>query len=184
MRTVHIALVHYPVLARDGSPSTSAITNLDIHDLARSARTYGCASYFLIHPIAAQRELVRKVCEHWTVGSSAERIPSRKLALALCTPTESLDSMIAALGGRDAIELWGTAARANRPVQSFPDARAQLQQPGKPVVLLFGTAWGLAESVFASFDAQLPPLHAAADTGFRHLSVRAACAITLDRLLG
>ncbi len=185
MRRLAIALVHWPVLDGQGEIVTSAITNLDVHDLARSARTYGCSDYFLVHPIAAQRELVERICTHWREGSSGKRIPDRKTALAVVRTAPSLDDAFAALGGRDAIEVWVTAARS---VSSAPmttgEARARLEGEGKPVLVLFGTAWGLARSVVDAADAVIAPIRAAGDTGFNHLSVRAACAILLDRLRG
>jgi hypothetical protein len=184
MRALSVALVHHPVLSKSGDATTSAITNLDVHDIARTARTYGCARFYLVHPIAAQRELVHKICEHWTTGSSAERIPTRKIALELCEATASLEDMYTALGGRENIEVWATAARAARPPLGYDAARISLQTTGKPVVLLLGTSWGLPPAIIDSADALLPSIGAAVDSGFRHLSVRAACAITLDRLLG
>lgn len=39
--SVSIALVHYPVLGKKGEIIGSAITNLDLHDIARTAKTYG-----------------------------------------------------------------------------------------------------------------------------------------------
>ena len=36
-----VALVHHPVLDRRGDRVTTAVTNLDLHDIARTARTYG-----------------------------------------------------------------------------------------------------------------------------------------------
>ena len=38
---------------------TTAITNYDIHDIARASITYDVSKYFVIHNIPAQRELVR-----------------------------------------------------------------------------------------------------------------------------
>ena len=52
------------------------------------------------------------------------------------------------------------------------------------MLLVFGTGWGLADSVIAEADALLEPVSAREATGYNHLSVRAACAIVLDRLLG
>jgi hypothetical protein len=180
-----IALVHWPVLGAQGEIVTSAITNLDVHDLARSARTYGCTDYFLVHPIEAQRELVDRICTHWREGSSGKRIPDRKTALALARPVESLDAACEAMGGRANIEVWVTAARSvsGAPMTSA-EARARLEAEGKPVLILFGTAWGLAKDVVASADAAIAPIKAAEESGFNHLSVRAACAILLDRLRG
>ena len=73
-----IALVHHPVLDGQGAIVTTAVTNLDVHDLSRSARSYGCSDYFIAHPIAAQRELVERIRQHWTDGSSGRRIPDRR----------------------------------------------------------------------------------------------------------
>jgi hypothetical protein len=181
---VAIALVHHPVLDAQGGVVTTAITNLDVHDLARSARTYGIADYYIVHPIEVQRELVKRICQHWAEGSSGRRIPDRKKALALVRTAESLDAVYATMGGRDAIEVWVTAARKVGSPIALSTARARLEGPGKPVLILFGTGWGLAAEPIAAADESLASIRAEADTGFNHLSVRAACAITLDRLLG
>jgi hypothetical protein len=181
--TVAIALVHHPVLDGKGATVTTAVTNLDVHDLSRSARTYGCSAYFVAHPIAAQRELVERIRVHWTEGSSGRRIPDRREALSVLRIVASLDDAIAELGGRDAVEVWVTAARSLGATLSFADARARLGQGGKSVLLVFGTGWGLAPSVCELADALLEPIFAT-HGAYNHLSVRSACAIALDRLLG
>ena len=183
-RKVAIALVHHPVLDAKGAVVTTAITNLDVHDLARSARTYGITDYYIVHPIAVQRELVQRICQHWAEGSSGRRIPDRKIALALVRTEPSLEDVYAKMGGRDAIEVWVTAAREIGTPVSLADARSQLALPGKPVLILFGTGWGLAREPIDGADAALASIRAHEPSGYNHLSVRAACAITLDRLLG
>jgi hypothetical protein len=182
-RPLAIALVHHPVLDGKGAIVTTAVTNLDVHDLARSARTYGCTDYFVAHPIAAQRELVERIRVHWTDGSSGKRIPDRKEALRVLRIVDSLDAACAALGGRDAVEVWVTAARSLGPCVPFREARERLEGDGKPVLLVFGTGWGLAPSVVEAADALLEPI-VPARGDYNHLSVRAACAIALDRLAG
>lgn len=179
-RRVAIALVHHPVLDKQGAIVTTALTNLDVHDLARSARTYGCTDYFVVHPIAAQRELATRIVEHWTEGSSAKRIPDRKDALAVVRPVETLAAAIAALGGD--VDVWVTAARSIGSPITFEAARARLAREGRPILLVFGTGWGLAAEITAAAAAVLEPIHGAGD--WNHLSVRAACAIALDRLIG
>jgi hypothetical protein len=183
MRRVAIALAHHPVLDGQGAIVTSAVTNLDVHDLSRSARTYGCSDYFVVHPIAAQRELVTRIRDHWIDGSSGRRIPDRREAIGLLRIVESLDEAIAALGGREAVEVWTTAAREVGRAVTFADARVRLRSEGKAVLLVFGTGWGLASTVIDGSDALLEPIRAPA-RDYNHLSVRAACAIILDRLLG
>jgi hypothetical protein len=183
-RRIAIALVHHPVLDKQRAIVTTAITNLDVHDLSRSARTYGVSDYFIVHPITAQRELLQRICEHWRDGAGGKRIPDRKLALELVRAVTTLEEAFLALGGRENVEVWVTAARKLRPPVTLTEARARLETEGKPVLVVFGTGWGLADSVIDGADALLEPVRAREDTGYNHLSVRAACAITLDRLLG
>ncbi len=183
MRRIAVALVHHPVLDGQGAVVTTAVTNLDVHDLARSARTYGCSDYFVAHPIAAQRELVERIREHWTDGSSGKRIPDRREALTVLRVVDSLAAAVEALGGRDAVEVWITAARRVGENVSYADARRRLEGEGKAVLVVFGTGWGLAPEVVAGGDAILEPVRAVRGD-YNHLSVRAACAIILDRLLG
>jgi hypothetical protein len=183
VRRVAIGLLHYPVLDGQGAVVTTAVTNLDVHDLARSARTYGCSDYFVVHPITAQRELVERIRSHWTDGSSGRRIPDRREALTVLRVVPSLDDAIGALGGRDAVEVWVTAARDVGPAISFSEGRARLETEGKAVLILFGTGWGMAPSLVQGADAVLEPIRALRGD-YNHLSVRAACAIALDRLLG
>jgi hypothetical protein len=184
MRPLSIALVHYPVVDAQAAVVTTAVTNLDVHDLARTARTYEACDYFVVHPIAAQRELVARILEHWTTGSSGQRIPDRREALSVLRIVSSLEEALAALGGREKVEVWVTAAKDAEGVLPFPAARARLEGPGGPVLLIFGTGWGLAPSVLADADHRLAPIRAASGDGYNHLSVRAACAIAMDRLRG
>jgi hypothetical protein len=180
-----IALVHHPVLDRQGAVVTTAITNLDLHDLARSGRTYGAEAFFVVHPVEAQRRLAERVQEHWVEGSGKRRIPDRATAMDLIRVVASLEEAYEALGGRAGIEVWTTAASARGgAVISYAEARARLAASEKPVLLLFGTGWGLSREVVAGADVRIEPIRAGADTGYNHLSVRAACAITLDRLRG
>jgi hypothetical protein len=179
-----VALVHHPVLDGQGDVVTTAVTNLDVHDIARSARTYGCSDYFVVHPIAAQRELVARIRDHWIEGPGGRRIPDRRDALGVLRIADSLGSVYEAFGGRAGVELWSTAARdLGGPPLGFGDARQRLAGEGRPVVIVFGTGWGLAPEVLRDCDERLEPIRASAGE-YNHLSVRAACAIALDRLLG
>ncbi|APR75229.1 tRNA (Guanine37-N1) -methyltransferase [Minicystis rosea] len=185
MKRLALALVHHPVLDRGGDVVTTAITNLDLHDMARSARTYGVGELYIIHPIEAQRLLANRIQEHWVEGSGRRRIPDRAAAMDVLRIVPSLEDVYEKLGGREAIEVWTTAASARGPsVTTYADGRARLEASERPVVILFGTGWGIAGGVVDAADVRLEPIKALRDTGYNHLSVRAACAITLDRLLG
>jgi hypothetical protein len=182
-RRVALALVHHPVLDREGGVITTAVTNLDVHDIARSARAYELEAFYVVHPVGAQRELVEKVREHWVEGRGAKRIPDRSEALGLVRVVASLDEAAAAFGGAEGQpEIWTTAARARGAVGAYGELRARLASPGRPVLFLFGTGWGLTPELQDRADVRVAPVVGVGP--WNHLSVRAACAITLDRLLG
>jgi hypothetical protein len=183
MRHVSLALVHYPIVGRQGELITTAVTNLDVHDLSRSARTFGLREVFIVHPVEAQRVLIERVRNHWVDGPGARRIPDRADALRLVRVVPALETAIAELSvDGQKPELWTTAAQAQGSVRTYAEARALLGSEGPPVLLIFGTGWGLAPSVLEQATLRLEPIRG---TGpWNHLSVRAACAISLDRLLG
>jgi hypothetical protein len=180
-REVAAALVHYPVVDRQGSVVTTAVTNLDVHDIARSAHTYGLSRFFVVHPVAAQRELVNRIRAHWVEGSGARRIPDRKPAMEIVTIVPSLDDVGRTLGSD--VEFWATSAAPGGTLD-FDGARASLRSSGPPVVILFGTGWGLAPEVQEKSAQRLVGIRSPRSDGYNHLSVRAAAAIILDRLLG
>jgi hypothetical protein len=185
MSVLSLALVHHPVLDRQGEVVTTAMTNLDLHDMSRSALTYGVHALYVVHPIAAQRDLAARIREHWVTGSGRRRIPDRGAALEVLQIVASLEDTYAALGGRSSIDVWTTAASSRfGEATTYPDARAKLESSDRPVLLLFGTGWGLSEELIASADVRLEPIHRREAPTYNHLSVRAACAISLDRLRG
>lgn len=163
---------------------TTAITNLDLHDIARSARTYAVDAYHVVHPVAAQRELADRVRRHWVGGSGARRIPDRAPALELLDVHGSLAEATQAFGAGAPVEHWSTSAAPSPRCLAWGAARERLAAPGPPVLLLFGTGWGLADEVLEGAAVRLEPISASVGDGYNHLSVRAAVAITLDRLRG
>jgi hypothetical protein len=188
MSTIDCALLHHPVRDRAGAVVTTAVTNLDVHDIARSARTYGLGRYYVVTPIEAQHALVRRITEHWTHGAGRRRMPERHQALELCFPVETLEQALADAEqrhGRRPI-LVATAARSEGPKRLTFDAARNLVAKAKvgrePIMILFGTGHGLADIILESADHVLEPI--AGLEGYNHLSVRAAAAIMFDRLLG
>jgi hypothetical protein len=176
-----IALVHHPVLGREGETITTAVTNLDVHDLARTARTYGASRYFVVTPIAAQRELVHEIVRHWREGSGRSRIPDRARAMEVVETSPSLDDAIAAIEARRGARprvLMTAARRGSWTLTTFQaEARSERDR-----LVVFGTGHGLTDDLLACADAVLPPIRPRG--GYNHLPVRAAAAITLDRLVG
>jgi len=188
MSRVYCALLHHPVKDRAGETVSTAVTNLDVHDIARSARTFELRRYYVVTPIEAQHVLVRRIIDHWTLGAGRRRIPERHVALALCESLASLELAIADVERREGVrpQLVATAARLTlqRPLTGFAEARARIRSDPAPFLILFGTGHGLADSVLAQADLLLEPISGVGADPYNHLSVRAAAAIVLDRLLG
>ncbi len=182
---IYVGLVHFPVRDREQNVVATAVTNLDVHDLSRSCRSYGLSGYFVITPIEAQRALVGKILEHWVEGTGQKRVPERKVALSLCEPIESIEATLAKITALHGQKPRVAVTAARLPDGSAPVApevaRAQMRASDRPWLILFGTGHGLAQSVLEQADLSLPPIRPGV---YNHLSVRAACAIMLDRLFG
>jgi hypothetical protein len=182
---IYIGLVHHPIKDREGQIVSTAVTNLDVHDLARSSRSYGLAGYFVITPITAQRALVEKILEHWVEGSGKKRIPERAVALSLCQTIESVEAACQAIELRHGAAPRVVVTAAKLPHESTPkspaEVRTEMRRSDRPWLILFGTGHGLAPQVLERAELSLPPIRPGT---YNHLSVRAACAITLDRLFG
>lgn len=180
-----LALIHYPVYDKNRDIVATAVTNLDIHDIARSARTYGAGRYYIVTPVKEQQKLVEKIRTHWLEGWGASYNPKRKMALEILSTVESLAEVLADLEGRTGkrAKVVVTGASGHPNSVTCRTLRGMLEaEPEQPYLLLFGTGWGLTEQFFRECDYVLEPIRGGGD--YNHLSVRSAAAIMLDRLLG
>ena len=94
---MYVALLHHPVYDKNGQIVTTAVTNMDIHDIARSGCTYGLAGFFVVTPVKALQKLALKIVEHWESGYGSQYNATRKEALALARICDSLDDAIIAI---------------------------------------------------------------------------------------
>ena len=181
---VSIALVHYPVYNKHNEVVATSVTNLDIHDIARAARTYGIRTYFLVTPVPGQRQLVERVTTHWRNGWGATYNPHRKAALGIISIVDSLADAVEEIKSRTGVapKTVVTSAKDLSAGISYERLGRLLQESEEQFLLVFGTGWGLTEEVVASADHALPPVRGKGD--YNHLSVRSAVSIILDRLLG
>lgn len=182
--SLSLALVHHPVLNKEGRVITSSITNLDVHDIARSSRTYGCDSFYIAHPTKALRRLAEKICEHWNTGYGSTYNPNRKDALSVIRIKADFGDVTLDLEERFQKRplIVTTSAKSAPNTFSYQDFRAELAVVDRPVLLVFGTGWGLADEIMELADYRLAPIYGPTD--YNHLSVRAAVAIILDRIFG
>ena len=181
---VYIALLHYPVYNKDREVVAAAVTNLDLHDLARLGVTYGCAGFFVVTPLELQTRLVKRLLDHWLTGRGGEFNPTRKEAFSRTRVVESLEAAkaaVAAESGRPA-RIVAATARELPEAKSYSEVRARMAEDQGPWLIVFGTGWGLTEEFLSSVpEAVLEPIAGRGD--YNHLSVRSAAGIALDRLL-
>lgn len=185
---VYVMLLHYPMVNRRGEVVTTAVTNLDLHDIARSARTYGCDAYYVVTPIEDQHALLNRILGHWAHPESAEGHPDRVSALGrirLRHTFAEAKAEITALHGEPP-EVVLTDARPHGKSSTYAELRAEFAQGRtRPLLIVFGTGWGTAPEFNQEVDRVLAPVYGPGGPGaYNHLSVRAAAAIVLDRLFG
>ncbi len=187
---VYIALLHYPIVNRNGAIVTTAVTNMDIHDISRSAKTYEIKGYFLVTPIEDQHELVGRILEHWRTERSQAYHPDRVQAVSLVRLARTFEEVKTAIQAEQGSypQVVLTDARIFPNSVSYADFRRELSDPSRshqPVVLVFGTGWGVSDSFYPEVHRILAPVYGPKGVeGYNHLSVRSAVAIILDRLFG
>lgn len=186
---VYLVLLHHPIVNRKGELVTTAVTNMDIHDISRSCRTFGVKKYFLVTPLDAQHELVSRILNHWKSDSCQQYHPDRFEAVNLAVLARDfaeVKAVIRAETGEDP-EVVLTDASPKSEAISYSEYRQELEGSSdsgrtRPVCVVFGTGWGIAESFYPEVHRILAPVYG--PETYNHLSVRSAVAIILDRLFG
>jgi len=183
-KNLYIALLHYPVYNKRGAVVTTAVTNLDIHDISRAAKTYGVRAFYIITPIEQQRVFVERILQHWQKGYGATYNPFRKQALDVVRLESTLDDTIIAISRETGlrVNVVFTSASPRKNCLTCEELREKISENRETFLLVFGTGWGIAEEVAAKADIFVEPIKGNSD--YNHLSVRSAAAVTLDRLCG
>lgn len=181
---LYTALVHHPIRNKKGDMVTTAITNMDISDISRSSRTFGVKKYFLVSPATSQHNLVRRILGHWESDAGSMYNPDRTDAMRVATLAHSLEEAVSQIEEIEGVkpQVVVTGAQFKDTELKVSELREQLRIDKHPVLLVFGTGWGLHASLVETADARLEPIYSQADDGYNHLSVRSAVAIYLDRL--
>ncbi|MCF8044938.1 MAG: RNA methyltransferase [Desulfarculaceae bacterium] len=177
---LYLALLHYPVMNRKGWEIGSALTTIDLHDIARAAVTFGVKGFYVATPFEDQQKLALKVIGHWTAGAGGLVNPDRKDALGLVRITGSFEEVCASIQEETGKDTVRVATSADRHEHSVPAERIKERMKDGPCVLTFGTAWGLSKDFIDGCDMRLDPITGKGD--YNHLSVRSAVSIYLDRI--
>lgn len=183
---LYLGLVHHPIKNKLGELVTTSVTNLDIHDISRSCRTFGVKKYFIITPFMAQTELVQEILGHWEQDHANAFNPDRQDALAIARVVDSIDTAIAQIteieGKKPLIAVTG--ANFETFDGDVKELTKKMEVLNMPCFLLFGTGWGLHQLALNKAEFKLSPIISKNSDGYNHLSVRSAVAIYLDRLFG
>ncbi|MCL4360931.1 tRNA (guanosine(37)-N1)-methyltransferase TrmD [Candidatus Dependentiae bacterium] len=186
----YVALMHSEVnLPKEGSieskVGTSSVTSLDIHDIARSAATFGLKKYFIVTPLVDQQKIVNRLITFWMSDQGIDYNPHRHEAVSAVEVIDNLEKIlekIEKIEGKKPI-IIGTSAKEHGKIEriTYFD-QEKVWAEDRPVLFLLGTARGLSDTVLDKCDYLLIPLKGFSE--FNHLSVRSASAIIFDRWLG
>lgn len=180
----YIGLVHHPIINKRGDIVTTSVTNLDIHDIARSARTFGFSGYMIVTPIVKQKTLVNQILGHWDTDHGNAYNPDRKDALSFTQVVDTIEEGIKKITELEGVEPLVVVTGANFKEYSGKENELCIKASvdKRPIFLLFGTGWGLHASVTDRADFKLEPIFGSSEDGYNHLSVRSAVAIYGDRI--
>lgn len=181
----YAVLMHGDVLLKDKTVGTTSVTSLDIHDIARSAKTFGIEKYFIVTPLKDQQNIVNTLMDFWKSGYGTEYNVHRHQAIKSVQLNNNIDEVVKAIEeieGKKPL-LISTSAKyyqSDKYITFFDQGKVWESQ--RPVLLIFGTGHGLSDQILNRCDFILEPICGLTD--FNHLSVRSAAAIIFDRWLG
>jgi hypothetical protein len=178
---VYLGLVHYPVYNKYNETVKTSVTNLDLHDIARSCLTFGVEKYYVIHPLKSMKEIIDRIMGFWNSDVAKKYNQDRVDALNILEHAYSIEETIKMIESQEGVvpKVITTTAKRYEHIIGFNEVSSKIPAD-VPILLLFGTGNGLHEGVLESSDYVLEPI---SGTGsYNHLSVRSAVAIILDRL--
>jgi hypothetical protein len=178
---VAIAVVHYPVYDKNREIVATSVTNLEIHDIARTCMTFDIDLCYIVTPLAKQREIAEKLVDHWQNGYGTTYNPARSKALQRVRIKADFAGMVQDMGEDPLIVGTSSKERPGKTI-GYKELHDLARNGGRPVLVLFGTGWGLSEEFVERCEKMLMPIKGSGD--YNHLSLRVAIGIILDRIFG
>ena len=169
-----VALVHAPVLNKAGESSATSVSSIDVHDFARTCAFYDVAPVYIVHPAQGMQQFVKELTGHWLDGKRGDLNKGRREVLSQVSVVSSLEDVLA----KDDYHIWYTSAQP--PEDAVVVAPELLSEKEGKHLLVFGTGHGLDAKNLPNENGWLYSIDGIGKV--RHLSVRAALAIYLDRL--
>lgn len=181
----YVVLMHGDVLVKSGESGTTSVTSIDLHDIARTCRTYGIEQFFAVTPLRDQQEIIKTFLEFWQsdVGKNFNQTRTESTSrLFVASVFEEVVQAIEEKEGKKPLIITTSAREVAHitPIDFYDQGFIWAQD--RPVLFVFGTGQGLAPRILDLSDFLLPPVRGL--TQYNHLSVRSAVAIILDRWMG
>jgi len=180
---IYLALLHNQIYNKLGEKITTTVTNYDLHDISRAAKTYDVKKYFVVNQLQSQQELVQRVKDYWTGGRGADYCYNRHEAFSMLEIADDMAEVkkkIEEESGKKAVVAATDASKFPNST-SYAEMRNIISSSDRPILIIFGTGYGLSEETLNDCDIILKPVLGRGD--FNHLSVRSAASIIMDRLL-
>ena len=143
--------------------------------------TFGIGLCYIVTPLAKQREIAAKLVDHWLNGYGATYNPARGEALKKVRVVSDLDEMVSDIEGDPLVIGTSSKERQEKGISST-ELYSLAESGARPVLILFGTGWGLSDEVVNRCERMLVPIKGKGD--YNHLSLRVAIGIILDRIFG
>lgn len=185
---------HYAVLMHDqvligrqqAEPGVTSVTTIDLHDMARSATTYGIKKFFIVTPLEDQHAVLKVFFEFWHTNAGKEYNVNRYDAMQCIKVVHSLAEVLMEIevthGGERPLMIATSAKQHAHSAVIDYTSQGQVWQQRKPVLLVFGTGQGLIPELVEACDYLLLPV--CGFSAYNHLSVRSAVAVVFDRWIG
>ena len=181
----YCVIMHDDILNKEGLLGTTSIKSIDLHDISRSASSYGIKKFFVVQPLKDQQEIAKEFFSFWTSSVGQQYNGTRCEAVEKIGICDSLEQVLAKIGeleGKSAVLVATSAKEVQDRVSITYHDQEIVWRRQRPVLLIFGTGYGLSPELIAKCDFVLAPIRGLPQ--YNHLSVRAAAAIVFDRWLG
>jgi len=145
--------------------------------------TFDIELCYIVTPLLRQKEIMDNLIHHWQYGYGSRYNPTRSEALGRLRIKENLMGILQEYKEQQKPLLIGTSSmeRKNKTI-GYRELNALIKKETQPILLLFGTGWGLSDEVVTLCDRMLAPIRGS--DGYNHLSLRVAIGIILDRIFG
>lgn len=181
----YVALMHTDVVTKEAHVGTTSVTSVDLHDISRSCATYDVANFFAVTPLIDQQSIINEFMGFWKGEKGSRRNPTRTNALSRLKVASNLQEVLDDIETQEGKKpiLIATSAKDHTQSEtiSYHD-QGKVWTEQRPVLILLGSGNGLNNAILEKSDYILLPIGGMTD--YKHLSVRSAAGIILDRWLG